>query len=91
MQAFADNGYKTKDLKLLNHCRMWVQATTLSDITTGNGLYLRSQQPDRAYTRHTNNKKEWPKGDTPDKHSWTLWDTALQKCFVQAHDTYKQL
>jgi hypothetical protein len=91
MQAFADNGYKTKDLKLLNLCRMWVQPTTLSDITTGNGLYLLSQQPDRAYTKQTINNKEWPKGSTPDKHSWTLWDAALHKCFVRAHDTYKKL
>jgi hypothetical protein len=89
MQAFADNGYKTKDLPLLNLCRMWVQATTLADITTGNGLYLRSQQTNREYTKHTLNNKEWPKGGTPDKHSWTLWEAALNKCFVRAHDTYK--
>jgi hypothetical protein len=91
MQAFADNGYKTKELRLLNLCQMWVQATTHADITTGNGLYLRSQQTNREYTKHTLNNKEWPKGGTPDKHSCTLWEAALNKCFVRAHDTYKKL
>jgi hypothetical protein len=91
MQAFVDNGYKNKDLRLLNLCRMWVQAITLADITTGNGLYLRSQTHNGDYLKQTIDNKEWPKGGAPDKHSWRLWETALQQCFLQPHATYKKL
>jgi hypothetical protein len=42
MQAFADNGYKPKDLHLLNICLLWINATTLADITTGDGMHIQT-------------------------------------------------
>jgi hypothetical protein len=37
MEAFMQNGYKGKELRELNNCRLYLQCTNLTDITNGKG------------------------------------------------------
>jgi hypothetical protein len=37
MEAFMHNGYKGKELRELNKCRLYLQCTNLADITNGKG------------------------------------------------------
>eukprot|EP00978_Attheya_sp_CCMP212_P024993 scaffold79551_cov63-Attheya_sp.AAC.2 len=40
MRGFSDGGYTGAALRNLNNCRMFLQAVTLSDISSGDGQYL---------------------------------------------------
>jgi hypothetical protein len=40
MEAFMHAGFKNKQLVRLNCCRISLQATTLADLVTGNGLKI---------------------------------------------------
>jgi hypothetical protein len=37
MEAFMQNGYKGKERRELNKCRLYLQCTNLADITSGKG------------------------------------------------------
>jgi hypothetical protein len=78
MQAFADNGYKKKDLRLLNICRLWINATTLANITTGDGIHLQTPTSRQEYQQKRLTQKQGRKGGRLDKHCWSLWNTAVK-------------
>jgi len=42
-EAFVAQGYKGEELRLINLCRKWLQMVRLSEITTGDGRYIRNQ------------------------------------------------
>jgi hypothetical protein len=90
MQAFLENGYGKKQLKLLNLCRVWARVTTLSDITTGDGRHLQNQfrQGIGQSLRH---QKQWPTAAAPDNHCWALWRRALDYCFLRPDDHHHRL
>jgi hypothetical protein len=90
MQAFLLHGYSARNLQLLNLCRMWVRAITLTDITTGNGRFLQTQCRNRQYRRPPL-AYQWPKTVQPDQHCWKLWLSALEKCFLRPDDPHHRL
>jgi hypothetical protein len=92
VQAFADNGYKKKDLRLLNICRLWINARTLADITTGDGLHIQTPRTIRQeYQQQRLTEQKGRKGGRPDKHCWSLWNSAVKKCFLMPHDTHNRI
>lgn len=81
MDIFAHN-YKAKVLLRLNACRLWLQATCLSDIATADGRRLR---PD-ALSGHRpaipiRSHQSWPRQERPSDRVWTEWSKALRRCF----------
>jgi hypothetical protein len=81
MNSIITTGYSPHQLQSINRCRMYLRATTLSDITTGfgdqiNKDILRGIRDEDAYTPYL-----WPRQPRPDERSWRLWRKALRESF----------
>jgi hypothetical protein len=82
MQGFSDGGYTGAALRNLNNCRMFLQAVTLADISSGDGQYIlpfarHLRQP----TLQTSSLK-WPANGTLTPIVKRLWKIALARCFL---------
>ena len=73
----------TTELQRLNACRMYVQVTRLSDITSADGLYLRTEMLQGSHNGQayfvTNDR--WPRQERPPKSWWSLWRKKLKVVF----------
>eukprot|EP00957_Ditylum_brightwellii_P098452 7500865-Ditylum_brightwellii.AAC.1 len=59
MVVFAKAGYKGKELDLLNSCCLFLQATTLADITSGSVNYMVADTF-KGIEIQTHSDIEWP-------------------------------
>ena len=88
MLQFIEQGYRKKQLSILNHIQMLIHAISLSDITTSDGLMV-SQNAFLLLSRNSLREGyEWP--PSPPKFSnqqKQLWKTAIQATFVTAIHT----
>jgi hypothetical protein len=92
VQAFADNGYKPKDFRLLNICRLWINATMLADITTGDaGMNIQTPSIRQEYQQQQLTEAKGRRGGRLDKHCWSLWNAAVKTCFLMPHETHNRL
>ena len=82
MTAFANNTKIPKSaLQTLNKCRLYLQAFTLSDITSGDGTKIRDEA---WHGRQYNNGREyssWPLWGCPGLQVWAQWRTGLRTTF----------
>ena len=82
MKVFQTAGYSADKLYCLNQCRKYVNATTLSDISNGDGDSI----IDSAYNGHRlpfqHQRYEWPNQGNPTKDDWELWKASLRQCFM---------
>jgi exonuclease III len=89
MALFLDSKekYTPKQLAILNRCRLAVQVTMVSDMTTGDGRSLVLGALDRRtpFTNRTN--PLWPVTGTPNAHAWRIWRNAIIQNLLppQAH------
>jgi hypothetical protein len=67
----------------LNHCRLFLQATTLSDICNGAGTeILREALIGTDSLPGSSSTWLWPRQPSPPSTSWSLWRKALRKHFL---------
>eukprot|EP00978_Attheya_sp_CCMP212_P032090 scaffold123677_cov34-Attheya_sp.AAC.5 len=76
---FINLGYRKASLKALNRCRMFLQVSSLSDISSGDGCsilerFWRGFKDTLNLTHH-----KWPGCGNPSAHDWSLWRMALRK------------
>ena len=64
MEAFQEQGYKPKELMILNRCRIYLRVMTLADIMTGEGNAFTEHYLCRR-EREQRNNYVWPNQDTP--------------------------
>ena len=71
--------YDHSKLRRLNGCRLYLQVLTLSDITTGDGMFITASSWNGRLdsTRYT--AYDWPNQGAPTQEDWTLWKSALRK------------
>ena len=88
MNAFQARSYSIPKLKVLNHCQMALQATTLAEIVdhTGNrllqdALLLGSTLPNLTQTSKSN--YVWPQQPSPSKIAWSFWTKAIRAMFTK--------
>jgi len=88
MNAFQAKSYSIPELKVLNHCRMALQATTLAEIVdhTGNrllqdALLLGSTLPN--LTQTSKSTYVWPQQPSPSKIAWSFWTKAIRAMFTK--------
>ena len=84
MEIFHYEGkYKAHDLKMLNECRMFLQAVTLADITTVCGRSILTEVYEGHPSPQGSNTFQWPR-PPPSLSSdhWKLWKAALETCFT---------
>ena len=81
--AFIRSDYKGNDLKRLTECRMFLQATTLADITDAGGTLISTLSWAGIRDHRTGYYYEYPRSPKSlSRDHWILWRQALQKSFA---------
>jgi len=88
MQDFLCTNCSTKELIFLNNCRLYLQVTTLAEITNHNGTHL--LETNITTSNHTPNLNtvstslyNWPTQPNPGKPAWQLWTQTLQALYTK--------
>ena len=86
MDVFLKYGnYSVAELRLLNRCRMYLQVTTLSDITTGDGKFLADGALQGSESYQTDNY-DWPYQQKPPRAEWNAWAGEVRRHFAPIKD-----
>jgi hypothetical protein len=93
MEIFAnDPTYGAATLQKLNHCRIFLQAVTLSDICNGAGTeILREALIGTDPIPGSSSIWLWPRQPSPPSSSWSVWRSAIRKHFLISHLRNTQL
>jgi hypothetical protein len=91
MKQFALFGYRDSELIDLNLCRLFCNATRLSDITTGDGRRIHPMSWNGYPTTTSGVEYEWKPQARPTAKVWTLWHTAIRLCFLTLESTQQIL
>ena len=68
---------KPSNLQRLNACRLYLQVTLLSDITTGDGKFIRSEVKQSHRPLSNSATELFPYQSSPNTAGWNLWYTFL--------------
>ncbi len=87
MDDFLTASYTPKELQTINNCQMYLQVTTLAEITNHTGthllpntMYHNNQIP--SLTTITISNYQWPIQPSPAKAAWKLWTKVLQQQYT---------
>jgi hypothetical protein len=84
----------------VNHCRLYLQAFLLSDITKGNGLRITDEAWNGKRNTQVTRDESWPRQGRPLRKDWEFWQAQLRKyvlsrgtrlrqplgaCFLEVH------
>jgi len=81
MDAFRRDGHSAGDLQKLNACRMYLQVSRLSDITTGDGESILQNVLKGCDEKYYQSTHRWPRQGRPPKEWWAKWRSALRRAF----------
>ena len=82
MDIFLKRGnYSVATLRALNRCRFYLQVSTLSDITSGDGKFILNHIW-TGYCRYTTDSFDWPNQGNPPSSEWTLWAREIKRHFA---------
>jgi len=76
MDFFVDLNLPHKELAILNHCKLYLQALTLSDIVAANGQYILPGALDGIQSKTRISHLQWPVQARPTPGNWSKWKTA---------------
>ena len=84
MKKFWESGYRKKELTILNHCRLTLQAITVGDLASSCGRVLSQwalKDESRPDYHPSTRLIQWPTSppSLPKDH-WVLWRQALTSC-----------
>jgi len=78
MLLFFTHGFRKRQLKALNRCRLYLHAMTVTDITTMCGKYIRAEcREGHATYELTNESLLWPRQQRPSRSDWNIWQDAI--------------
>jgi len=91
---FLHTNLPLKDIQILNNCRMYLQVTTLAEITNHNSTWLletRLQQGRTTPTLQMVSKSllNWPHQPDPSKQAWLLWTRTIQTIYAKPSTSTK--
>ncbi len=86
IEGFAVAGYKNKQLRTLNKCRISCRAVTLADISTGDGRRLLPGVFEGVNPMAFASPYTWPNQGGLPPEAWRLWKVALKKAFQIRND-----
>jgi hypothetical protein len=66
------------ELQRLNACRMWLQVSRVSDISSAEGRFLRKECLVGTNTTTYQSSTRWPRQGRPPKTWWALWKKKIQ-------------
>ena len=81
--------FDNRELYIINNVRMFLQVTTLSDITEASGEFL-CEQYDK-YNKYTCSSQayKWPNIPKPTNRMFQLWKSAIHRTFTIKGDEIK--
>jgi len=82
MEALLDTNVSGQELVTCNHCRLYLKVCYLSDITTGDGLYITEEAWIGKYSAHASKDRSWPSYNRPPASSWKTWQKWVNKAFL---------
>jgi ribonuclease HI len=83
MEEFARKGKKGHELKKLNECRMFLEVTNLSEITSADGKKIKATSWKGIKDKNKCNQFQWPRSpEALTTRHWQLWRKAINECFV---------
>ena len=91
MQLFAQEGYAKDKLFSLNVCRMYLQAVTLSNIATADGIFITRQAWNGTRNELRRSPYHWPRTERPPNAVWQLWQQALTNTVLVTHQQQLRL
>jgi len=77
MELFWHKGYCGQQLVDLNHCRLWLQVSSLADIVDGWGTHVVPAILLGKKSHLSPNSHQWPTQAPPTQGQWMLWWQAL--------------
>ena len=73
-------------LQRINACRLFLQITLLSEITSANGKFIKHNILNGK--RNSNaSTKIWPRQKSPDKATWKMWRSLLKRTYCSYDNT----
>ena len=75
------NCYSNSELTHINRCRLYLQVSSLSDITTACGKYLTHSATHCNFDSFMPHHYSWPNQMRPYQYSRRLWKEALKRAF----------
>ena len=94
MIAFVEGGFKNADLKSLNFVRKFFQEVTLANMSTADSTRIPIQAYDVVSSNGLRKGIKWSKAPTKEEipaSFITLWQSSLDKCFVNNCSSIKHL
>lgn len=82
MDMFIDLEVDQHTLLWLNWCRLYLHVTTISDITTADGLYLRRNAWEGIRDFTTHDSYQWPRTARPGPSHWKTWQDTLSTALL---------
>ena len=87
MDAFIAQGYSDNDILALNDCRLYLQATTLSDLCSADGLSI-THEAWNGICKVSRQEYEWINTHKPGNNTWNLWRTTIKSLFLDPNSLY---
>jgi len=88
MNTILDSNRSVTEWKQINACRVYLQVTFLSDITTIDGKFLLPGVIKGTNDNIPKSKLEWPTRISPDKNTWKLWSQTITSIYCMSkHST----
>ena len=86
MEEFVRFGYTKQKLQLLNKCRIYLQAISLSDIANGQGNQIVKNYLEGRRDAARRSTFAWPNTKRPGYNDWYTWSSAIKEVFC-SNDT----
>jgi hypothetical protein len=90
-KLFANEGYTADKLFALNVCRMYLHASTLSDLVTADGIFITTQAWHGHRKKSRRSPYNWPRTARPPQAVWQVWQQALTNTILIPHQQQLRL
>jgi hypothetical protein len=83
MEEFTRHGKKGHELKKLNECRMFLEVTNLSEITSVDGKFIKDTAWKGIQDKNRCNQFQWPRiPPALSAQHWQIWRRTITACFL---------
>jgi hypothetical protein len=82
MEALISLDIEETELKICNHCRLYLKVCYLSKITTGDGMYITEEAWAGKSLISPFKDQAWPQYKRPSASNWSIWQKWISKAFL---------
>jgi len=80
MIKLVDNNVSITELLAVQRCQQFLQVSSISDITNGDGSRISDNAINGVFDRHRPHYYQWPYQPSPPPSDWTIWRRSLRRC-----------